>query len=116
MALVKEKIKETMYAREHLRLVMNLDFTKPTQKLREMAATNKIDLNDPDTIAEFKKIQQHNLEDIQAMKEGRQPPTVEERMAEDKKRRDAAFEQKMEEFKRREKENQEKFNEYIKKT
>lgn len=50
------------------------------------------------------------------MKEGRQPPTVEERMAEDKKRRDAAFEQKMEEFKRREKENQEKFNEYIKKT
>ena len=46
------------------------------------------------------------------MKEGRQPRTVEERMAEDKKRRDAAFEQKMEEFKRREKENQEKFNEY----
>lgn len=37
MALVKEKIKETMYAREHLRLVMNLDFDKPTPKLIEMA-------------------------------------------------------------------------------
>jgi hypothetical protein len=56
MALVKEKVKETMYAREHLKLVMNLDFDKPTEKLRDMAKTNNIDLNDPQTIEEFKKI------------------------------------------------------------
>ena len=81
-----------------------------------MAKTNNIDLNDPQVIAEFKKIQQHNLDDIQAMKEGRQPPTVEERMAEDKKKRDKDFEIKMEEFKIKEKENKLKFNEYLEKT
>ena len=58
MKLVREKIRETIYAREHLRLVMNLDFTKPTDKMREMAQKNNINVNDPAVIAEYKKIQQ----------------------------------------------------------
>jgi hypothetical protein len=33
-AMMKEKIKETKYAKEHLKLVMNLDFTKPTEKMK----------------------------------------------------------------------------------
>jgi len=36
-AMMKEKIKETKYAKEHLKLVLNLDFTKPTEKMKEMA-------------------------------------------------------------------------------
>ena len=36
-SMMKEKIKETKYAKEHLKLVMNLDFTKPTEKMKEMA-------------------------------------------------------------------------------
>lgn len=45
--MIREKIKESMYAREHLRLVMNLDFNKPTQKMLDMAKKNNIDVNDP---------------------------------------------------------------------
>ena len=54
--MMKEKIKETKYAKEHLRLVMNLDFTKPSQKLKDMAKENKIDLTNPSVLNEFKKI------------------------------------------------------------
>ena len=54
--LMFEKIKETKYAKEHLKLVMSLDFEKPTQKMVEMAKTNNIDLNDPMIVEEFKKI------------------------------------------------------------
>lgn len=54
--MMKEKIKETKYAKEHLKLVMNLDFNKPTQKLILLANNNQIDLLDPKVIEEFKKI------------------------------------------------------------
>ena len=53
---MKDKIKETKYAKEHLKLVMSLDFTRPTAKMIEMAEKNNIDLNDPKVIEEFKKI------------------------------------------------------------
>ena len=76
--LMKEKIKETKYAKEHLKLVMNLDFQKPTQKLKKLADKNQIDLLDPKVINEFKKIQYQNLKDIHLMKEGKRPPTEEE--------------------------------------
>ena len=33
--MMKEKIKETKYAKEHLKVVMSLDFTKPTPKMVE---------------------------------------------------------------------------------
>ena len=35
--MIKERIKETKYAKEHLKLVMNLDFDKPTPKMIKMA-------------------------------------------------------------------------------
>jgi len=54
--LIKEKIKETKYAKQHLKLVMNLDFNKPTQKMKDMARANNISLNDPAIVEEFKKI------------------------------------------------------------
>jgi len=53
---MKEKIKETKYAKEHLRMVVNLDFTKPTEKMRELARKNNIKCDDPKVLAEFKKI------------------------------------------------------------
>lgn len=76
--LIKQKLEEAKFAKEHLIHVMNLDFTKPTAKMRDIAAKNNIDLNDPLVIAEFKKIQQQNLDDIQRMKEGKAPLTEEE--------------------------------------
>lgn len=54
--LIKEKLIEAKYAKEHLIHVMNLDFSKPTQKMREIAMKNNIDLKDPSVLAEFKKI------------------------------------------------------------
>jgi hypothetical protein len=80
--MMKEKILETKYAKEHLKLVMNLDFTQPTAKMIKLAKTNNINLQDPSIIAEFKKIQEQNLIDIQLMKEGKKPPSPEELTAE----------------------------------
>lgn len=54
--LIKKKLEEALYAKEHLIHVMNLDFTRPTAKMRDMALKNNIDLNDPNVIEEFKKI------------------------------------------------------------
>lgn len=45
--VIKSKLIEVKYAKEHLIHVMNLDFDKPTAKMREMAAKNHIDLKDP---------------------------------------------------------------------
>ena len=53
---VREKIIETMYAKKHLKMVMNMDFERPTEKMRKMAKDNNIDLNDSAVINEFKKI------------------------------------------------------------
>ena len=38
--------------------VLNMDFTKPTAKLRKMAKDANIDLMDPNVLEEFKVIQQ----------------------------------------------------------
>ncbi len=54
--MIRLKLEEALFAKEHLFHVMNLDFSKPTAKLREMARKNKIDLNDPQVIEEFKRI------------------------------------------------------------
>jgi NurA-like 5'-3' nuclease len=55
--MIKEKLVEALYAKEHLLHVMNLDFSKPTQKMIKIAAEHHIDLKDPTIIAEFRKIQ-----------------------------------------------------------
>lgn len=51
-------VKQMKFAKEHLLRVMNMDFDKPTKKLKKMAEGANIDLNDPKVIAEFKVIQQ----------------------------------------------------------
>ena len=55
---MKAKLKEMKFAKEHLIRVMNLDFSKPTQKMKDMAKNANIDLKDPKIIEEFKIIQQ----------------------------------------------------------
>jgi hypothetical protein len=79
--MVKEKLEEAQFAKEHLFHVMNLDFSRPTQKLRDMAIKNNIDLRDTTVIEEFKRIQEQNLEDIRRMKEGKKPLTDDEMKA-----------------------------------
>ena len=70
---MKAKIKEMKFAKEHLIRVMNLDFSRPTQKMKDMAENANIDLKDPKIIEEFKIIQQQNLNDIQRMRDGNEP-------------------------------------------
>lgn len=55
--LIKKKLEETLYAKEHLKHVMNLDFSRPTDKMKILAKEHNIDLNDQGVIEEFKKIQ-----------------------------------------------------------
>ena len=50
---------------------MNLDFTKPRPKAKEMASEMGIDLTDPVVIREFQKIQTDRLKEIRAIKEGK---------------------------------------------
>jgi hypothetical protein len=35
--LIKKKLEEARYAKEHLLHVMNLDFSRPTHKMKELA-------------------------------------------------------------------------------
>jgi len=44
---MKDKIRETKYAKEHLKMVMSMDFTRPTEKMRKMAEEHKFSLTDP---------------------------------------------------------------------
>lgn len=79
--VVKQKLEEALFAKEHLYHVMNLDFSRPTANLVEMARKNNINLRDPQVIEEFRRIQLQNLEDIRRMKEGKQPLTEDEMKA-----------------------------------
>lgn len=55
--VVKQKLEEAVFAKEHLYHVMNLDFGRPTAKLVDMARKNHIDLGDQQVIEEFRRIQ-----------------------------------------------------------
>lgn len=54
--MIKQKLLEAKFAKEHLKHVMNLDFSRPTQKMKDIALKNNIDLRDPQVIEEFRKI------------------------------------------------------------
>ena len=54
--LMKYKLLEAKYSRYHLECVMNLDFTKPTSKMKKMAEEGKINMADPDIVNHFKRI------------------------------------------------------------
>lgn len=53
---MKQKLIDSIFAKEHLIHVMNLDFTKPTAKMIKLARENNIDINDQHVINEFRKI------------------------------------------------------------
>lgn len=71
--IYKITIQEIKFAKQHLIRVMNMDFTRPTQKMLNMASKSKINLHDPKVIEEFKIIQLQMLGDIQRMKDGLKP-------------------------------------------
>ena len=54
--IYKITIQEIKFAKQHLIRVMNMDFTRPTQKMLNMASNSKINLHDPKVIDEFKII------------------------------------------------------------
>ena len=53
---IKSKMQEIKFAQQHLILVMNMDFDRPTANLKNMAKGSNIDLKDPRIIDEFKAI------------------------------------------------------------
>ena len=55
--IYKITIQEIKFAKQHLIRVMNMDFTRPTQKMLNMASKSNINLQDPKVIEEFKIIQ-----------------------------------------------------------
>jgi hypothetical protein len=54
--MCKIKIKESMFAQNHLKLVMNMDFDKPTAQTIQMARENGINLKNEKVKDEFRKI------------------------------------------------------------
>lgn len=91
---------------------MNLDFTRPSPQMAEFARKNKVNLDDPMVIAEFKKIQTQNLRDIQMMKDGKRPPTAEELQQKLIEDRENEFKLKMEEYERKNNESEKKIEEF----
>lgn len=55
--MCKVKIKESMFAQNHLKLVMNMDFDKPSAQTIQMARENGINLKNEKVKDEFRKIQ-----------------------------------------------------------
>lgn len=53
---MKLKLTDSIFAKEHLLHVMNLDFSRPTAKMIQLAKDNNIDLKDQNVINEFRKI------------------------------------------------------------
>jgi len=72
---IKLKIADIKFAKQHLVMVMSMDFARPTPHMKKQAIESNIDLKDERVIDEFKAIQQSNLEDIRRMKEGKSPLT-----------------------------------------
>jgi tetratricopeptide (TPR) repeat protein len=75
---VRRKLVEIKYAGEHLKMVMNMDFSRPTSKMLAMAREHNIDLASPVIINQFKQIQEQSLRDVQLMKQGKEPMSEEE--------------------------------------
>ena len=57
---------------------MNMDFNRPTQKIRDMAEQANIDLKDERVMDELKYVQTQVLDEIKRLKEGKTPLTQEE--------------------------------------
>lgn len=68
---LKNSLEQARYEIEMLDSVMNLDFTKPRAKAKEMADEMGIDLTDPVVVQEFQKMQQNRLIELKNAKEGK---------------------------------------------
>ena len=55
--MIKSKIGDIKFAKQHLIMVLNMDFDRPTQHMMQTAKKNNIDLKDPRVIDEFRAIQ-----------------------------------------------------------
>lgn len=53
---IKKKIKEMKFSKEHLNLVLNLDFNRPSEKMTELAIAAGVDLKDGRMLQEFKLV------------------------------------------------------------
>jgi predicted transcriptional regulator len=58
---------------------MNLDFTKPREKAKEIAMEMGIDLTDQVVIREFQKVQNERLIELRAAKEGKKKDILSEK-------------------------------------
>mmetsp|Transcript_37852 Transcript_37852/g.57924 ORF Transcript_37852/g.57924 Transcript_37852/m.57924 type:complete len:92 (+) Transcript_37852:188-463(+) len=68
-----------------------------------MAKEHNFNLNDPQIIRSFKAIQEQNLRDVRAMKEGRKPMTEDELQDFLKKEQEKEFQERMDKLKEEEK-------------
>jgi hypothetical protein len=53
---MRSKVKEMKFSKEHLNLVLNLDFNRPSKKLIELAKAAHVDLKDANMLEEFKLV------------------------------------------------------------
>ena len=96
-----ESLQQMKFAREHLVHIMNMDFTKPTKKLRDMAKEGNIDLTDPKVLEEFKVMQKQTLQDIKRMKDGKGPQTDEELKTDRKQQMEKRHAERMDELQKK---------------
>lgn len=78
---LKSSLQQARYEIEMLDCVMNLDFSKPRAKAKDLAMEMGIDLTDPVVIREFQKIQDERLKELRDVKEGKKK-NLEEQKAE----------------------------------
>ena len=88
---------EAMYTKEHLKVMMSMDFKTPTERTLKMAQENGIDLDNPKVLEEFKRLQLQNMKDIKYIKEGKMPPNREEQLQKEKEDADAEFQRRLKE-------------------
>lgn len=67
---LKKSLEQARYEIEMLDSVMNLDFSKPRSKAKQMSDEMGIDLTDPIVIQEFQKMQQNRLKELQDVRQG----------------------------------------------
>ena len=68
---LRTSLQQARYEIEMLDWVMNLDFTRPKPKAKELAMEMGIDLTDPVVIGEFQKLQRDRLQEMKDIRDGK---------------------------------------------
>lgn len=68
---LRTSLQQARYEIEMLDCVMNLDFTRPKAKAKELALEMGIDLTDPVVISEFQKLQRDRLQEMKDIRDGK---------------------------------------------